>query len=233
MINPMKKLVTFFATFFFSVFFSQDVFLRKIVDINQNSKDKFLYALDSITSNSKFLGELEVIGSSSDNQIAFTKIYNKAKEIGANSYSIKKFENIDGSLQSLDTSHYKLNLYYTPSTDFVFNTKQVYIFGNANKPQKIRIDNTNLELNESSYITKELLSGQSIAISTRKFLGSTIHYTSEASKFPAYFQISGFKIQEGSPSNSGLIFKSSDIVKLDTSYGQFLSIIFQKSIPNN
>ena len=87
----MKKLFSTFLLFSFAnLFFSQEVYLRKIVDINKDSKDKVLLAMPQAQSTSKLLGEIEVIGFSENDQNTFKLIYNKAKEIGANTYVLKK-----------------------------------------------------------------------------------------------------------------------------------------------
>lgn len=212
--------VNFFFLFFLQTYSAQEVYLRKIADINKIGNDKFLYNTPEKLNTSQYLGELEVVGIARNNQELFTKIYNKAKEIGANSYSLKNFENIDGTLQDIDVSHFKLNLYYTPSQDIVQNSTIIYILSN-NTPKKIRINRSDVNLNSDTYIKKTLLPGDELTISTIKLLGSTIKISTNNQKLPQYFQVLGFNIKE----NDGISLKSGDIKKLDTSYGQFLVLI--------
>jgi hypothetical protein len=164
---------------------------------------------------------LEVIGNPTDTQELFKKIYNKAKEIGANTYSIKRFENVDGGYQEVDLSHFKLNLYNTPTEEISQNNGMIYIVSDS-KSHQIRINNDNVTLQENTYFGKKLLPYESITISTKKLLGSTIRYTN-SNQENVYFQISGFSIK----ANGVINLKSGDVTKLDTSYGQFLVSIFQ------
>ncbi len=225
----MKKLFSTFLLFFFAnLFFSQEVYLRKIVDINKDSKDKVLLAMPQAQSTSKLLGEIEVIGFSENDQNTFKLIYNKAKEIGANTYVLKKFENIDGSLQDLDPSHYKLNLYYTPIQDVKTNPNLIHIISSSKKDQKIRINDRTQSLPSRTYLVKNLSPGEALSLSTRKLLGSSVKYINDETKSPAYFQISGFSLHEDAYGNAGLVLKSGDINKLDQSYGQFLTTIYQE-----
>lgn len=219
----MGNKIIFALTFVFSILTikAQEVYLRKIYNIEKEQKDKFLYSLEKVGENSKILGELEVIGNPTDTQELFKKIYNKAKEIGANTYSIKRFENVDGGYQEVDLSHFKLNLYNTPTEEISQNNGMIYIVSDS-KSHQIRINNDNVTLQENTYFGKKLLPYESITISTKKLLGSTIRYTN-SNQENVYFQISGFSIK----ANGVINLKSGDVTKLDTSYGQFLVSIFQ------
>ncbi|MBS1572649.1 MAG: hypothetical protein JST62_09670 [Bacteroidetes bacterium] len=219
----MGNKIIFALTFVFSILTikAQEVYLRKIYNIEKEQKDKFLYSLEKVGENSKILGELEVIGNPTDTQELFKKIYNKAKEIGANTYSIKRFENVDGGYQEVDLSHFKLNLYNTPTEEISQNNGMIYIVSDS-KSHQIRINNDNVTLQENTYFGKKLLPSESITISTKKLLGSTIRYTN-SNQENVYFQISGFSIK----ANGVINLKSGDVTKLDTSYGQFLVSIFQ------
>ena len=97
---------------------------------------------------------MEVIGNPTDTQELFKKIYNKAKEIGANTYSIKRFENVDGGYQEVDLSHFKLNLFYTPAEEISQNNSMIYIISDSKK-HLIRINNNNVNLQENTYFAKK------------------------------------------------------------------------------
>ena len=207
---------------------AQEVYLRKIADIEKNSTDKFLFAISQPGNNSKYLGEVEVIGFTDNDQKIFTQIYNKAKEIGANTYTLKRFENIDGTLQDFDPSHYKLSMYCTPASEIKENTQKVFVISSPQKPMSIRLNSDKVDLPPRTFKAVDLLPGNQLTISTRKFLGSSIKYLNDNSQYPAYFQVEGFSIKENSYGEAGLRLKSGDIMKLDTSYGKFLTTIYQE-----
>ncbi|MBS1548563.1 MAG: hypothetical protein JSS94_01675 [Bacteroidetes bacterium] len=224
----MKLKPLFFCVFLmcFLHLNAQEVFLRTMKDIQKEHKDSFLYALDSATADAQFLGELEVIGLGTDTQKSFVAIYNKAKEIGANTYVVRRFENIDGSFQDFDPTHFKLNLYYTPADKITQHPNRVFVISSSDKPQKIRLNDDLLEINPQHYLLRTLQPGQSLKIATRKILGSSIHHTADA-KQASYYQVFGFSMKKGTYGSEGLLFKTGDVQKLDASYGQFLVTIFQ------
>ena len=114
----MKKSILLFLVILSQLVFAQNVILNKVEKTHSNS-DKFFYKINSETVSAEYLGELEVQGFSDDDVNVFGMVYKKAKEIGANAFSWKPFESIDGTTQTFDPIHYKLNLYYLPQTDFL------------------------------------------------------------------------------------------------------------------
>lgn len=219
----MNKL--FSAGFLFCTVFSsaQLVTLSKIETSVQNN-DKFLYQINP-SQQATYLGEVEVDGFSNNDVAVFSKIYEKAKSIGANAFAYQPFPSISEEQPAFNPTHYKLSLYHT--NDFPKEDNTVYVIATGNKPQKINISGQNITLQPRSYIKIQLTSP--IYITTRKILGARINLTPKEKQPVQYFQISAFKISsDKSGYQGGLNIKSGDIIGIEKSYAQFLTTIYKE-----
>ncbi|MET3539146.1 hypothetical protein [Chryseobacterium limigenitum] len=223
----MKNLGIIIFVFFVQFFSAQNVYLTKVEKTHDNT-DKFLYRISEEVKQAELLGEVEVQGFSKDYAGVFSLIYKKAKEIGANAFSLKPFENIDGSPQAFNPSNYKLALYYIPKEKFLNQKGNIYLFASSDKDQKISINKTDYLLSPRSYIIIKTVPGEVYAISTKKLLGSTIKLQPKAEEENQYFQISATKIKSDETGVGGLNLKSGDIIGLEKSYAEFLSTIYNK-----
>ena len=221
----MKNVITVFALFLINISFAQNVLLNKVEATGKNT-DKFLYKINPDSVKSQYLGEIEVQGFSGNDTAVFDLIYKKAKSIGANAFSYKPFNSIDGILEKLNPTHYLLNLYEVKRDDFPDRSNLLYVISSAPKMQKISINDKVIELPVRSYNLKKLLPGEIYTISTRKFLGSSVKVISDKYENGQYFQISSFKVNSNSYGKAGINIKTGDILKLEKSYGDFLSIIY-------
>ena len=223
----MKNLGIIIFVFFVQFFSAQNVYLTKVEKTHDNT-DKFLYRISEEVKQAELLGEVEVQGFSKDDTEVFSLIYKKAKEIGANAFSLKPFENIDGSPQAFNPSNYKLALYYIPKEKFLNQKGNIYLFASSDKDQKISINKKDYLLSPRSYIIIKTVPGEVYAISTKKLLGSTIKLQPKAEEENQYFQISATKIKSDETGVGGLNLKSGDIIGLEKSYAEFLSTIYNK-----
>lgn len=206
---------------------AQNVYLSKVEKTNNNT-DKFLYKKESTSTESIYLGEAEVQGFSKDDTAVFSMIYKKAKEIGANTFELKPFENIDGSPQPFNPANYKLALYYTPKEKIAPQHGELYIFASSEKDQKISINRKDYTITPRSFLKLKTVSGEIYTISTRKLLGSTIKIQPKAGEDTLYFQISSVKVKPDTSGVGGLNLKSGDIIGLEKSYAEFLSLIYKE-----
>ncbi|WP_185288791.1 hypothetical protein [Chryseobacterium lactis] len=206
---------------------AQNVYLSKVEKTNNNT-DKFLYKKESTSTESIYLGEAEVQGFSKDDTAVFSMIYKKAKEIGANTFELKPFENIDGSPQPFNPANYKVALYYTPKEKIAPQHGELYIFASSEKDQKISINRKDYTITPRSFLKLKTVSGEIYTISTRKLLGSTIKIQPKAGEDTLYFQISSVKVKPDTSGVGGLNLKSGDIVGLEKSYAEFLSLIYKE-----
>ena len=223
----MKNLVLSICLVAANFAFAQNVILNKVAKTSDNT-DKFLYKINPSQTNAEYLGELEVQGFSNNDVEVFGKIYKKAKEIGANSFSFQPFENIDQTVNEIDPANYKLNLYYISQDQLPKEDNTIYIISSANRSQKISYNKETIEFQPRTFIKKTLQPEQIYTISTKKLLGSTIKLAAKVGQPAQYFQLSSAKISTNSYGDAGINLKSGDITLLEKSYGEFLTTIYKE-----
>lgn len=223
----MKNLAIVIFVLATQFFAAQNVYLTKVEKTNDNT-DKFLFKIKEEIKVAQYLGEVEVQGFSKDDAAIFSLIYKKAKEIGANTFSLQPFENVDGSPQAFNPANYKLNLYYLPKEKLISQTGYLYLFASSDRDQKISINRKDYNLSPRSFLKIETVPGDVYTISTRKLLGSTIKLQPKQGEVNQYFQISALKVKSDTSGVGGLNLKSGDIIGLEKSFGEFLSLIYSK-----
>lgn len=222
----MKKTLFLSMIFLGQILFSQNVVLNKVVKSHTNS-DKILYKIVPDTVTSEYLAELEIQGFSHDDAKVFGMIYKKAKEVGANAFSYQPFETIDGQTGKFDPLHYKLNLYYVATNDFPKENNTVYLIASPYKKQKIAINDEDIVFQPRTYTKRELTAGEIYTISTKKLLGSAIKLSAQENQPVQHFQFSAFSLNSNPNGSAGINLKSGDITKLERSYADFLTTIYQ------
>ncbi len=220
----MRKLLYLISVFIFQFFYLQSVTLNKVEKTNEN-KDKFLYRIAEI-SHSEYLGEILVNGFSNDDVRIFGEVYKKAKQIGANSFSLKPIENVDGSFQKFDPGYYMLNLYYTEPGEIRGENNVAYLVSAADKRQKIAIDSQPVEMQPRHYLKLKLKDQEVMTVSTRKLLGSTVKLSGKEDQPALYFSLTNFNIRSNDSIYGGINLKSGDITGLEKSFGMFLTTIY-------
>ncbi|ALR32419.1 molecular chaperone GroES [Chryseobacterium sp. IHB B 17019] len=228
----MKKIIFTVFVFLMHFFNAQNVYLTKVEKTKENT-DKFLYKIESEIKGAEYLGEIEVQGFSKDDAEVFSLIYKKAKEIGANSFSLKPFENVDGSPQNFNPANYRLNLYFLPKDKLINQTGSLYLFASSEKEQKIALNKKDYTISPRSYLIIKTIPGEVYTISTKKLLGSTIKIQPKKNSSNQYFQISATKVKSDDTGTGGLNLKSGDIIGLEKSYAEFLSTIYNKENQSN
>lgn len=222
----MKKFLFLNIIFLSTFFFAQNVALNKVVKTHSN-EDKVFYKINPETTSAEYLGEVEVQGFSDSDAKVFGMIYKKAKEIGANAFAFLPFEEVDGTLSKFDQSHYKFSLYYLPSSDFPKEDNTVYFISSPYKKQTISINKEKIVFEPRTFTELKLAPGEIYTISTRKLLGSSIKIAAQQNQPVQYFQLSGLSVNSNEYGNPGINLKSGDIIRLEQSYAQFLTTIYQ------
>ena len=222
----MKKFLFLYLILTSSSFFAQNVLLNKVVKSHPND-DKVFYKINPELVSAEYLGEVEVQGFSNDDAKVFGMIYKKAKEVGANAFSYKAFDEVDGSLSKFDPAHYKLSLYYVLSSDFPKEDNTVYFISSPFKKQTISINSEKMVFEPRTFTDLSLTTGEIYTVSTRKLLGSNIKIAAQPNQPVQYFQLSGFAVNSNQSGNPGINLKSGDIIRLEQSYAQFLTTIYQ------
>lgn len=223
----MKKFLFLNLIVLSTFFFAQNVALTKVVKSHVN-EDKIFYKINPERTSAEYLGEVEIQGFSNDDAQVFGMIYKQAKEIGANAFAFLPFEEVDGALSKFDPVHYKLSLYYLPSSDFPKEENTVYFISSPFKKQTISINKENITFEPRTFTELKLAAGEVYTISTRKLLGSSIKIAGQENQPVQYFQLSGASVNSNADGNPGINFKSGDIMRLEQSYAQFLTTIYQK-----
>jgi len=221
----MKKTLSLLAMMSVLMFFSQNVILSKVDKISDN-KDKIFYKINPEVIKADYLGEILVNGFNNDDVTVFDAIYKKAKEIGANTFALKKIEGLEE--EAFNPNHYFLNLYYVPSELIPQEYNTLYIISSAGKDQKLSINNEKLVLLERHFIKKIFSPGEVVNVSTRKFLGSGIKVMGKDQHPAQYLQVSNFNIKENQSIYGGINIKSSDIIGVERSYADFLTTIYEE-----
>lgn len=222
------KIVSFLSFLFLSqIYFAQNVILSKIVKSNSNA-DKIFYKIDKGNTAAEYLGELEVQGFSDDDVKVFGMIYKKAKEIGANAFSYEPFQTIDDVAPQFNAANYKLNLYHLPAADFPKEDNVIYLIASPYKSQKISVDRKNVVFEPRTFTKRTLAAGEIYNISTRKIFGSSVQLSGEENQPVQYFQFSAFSVNSNPYGTAGINLKSGDITRLERSYGQFLTMIYEE-----
>ena len=219
----MKKILSIFVVFSALILNAQEVLLNKVVKTSENS-DKFFYVISPQQTNAEYLGEMQVRGYSTDDAEIFSMIYKKAKQVGANAFALKPIENVDGSFQKFNPSNYFINLYYVPKDDLAPSKGKIFVFAGSDKVQKISVNEENFNLSPRSFLELNARINETNSISTKKFLGSTLRLSFSETQDSGYFQVKPFSIK----GNYGLNFKSGDIIGLEQSFANFLSLIYTK-----
>lgn len=208
------------------IIFAQNVILNKVIKTHTND-EKILYKINPDSVSAEYLGELEVQGFSDDDAAVFGMVYKKAKSIGANAFSYLPFETIDGAIPKLDFAHYKLNLYYVSQNEFPKEDNVIYLISSPYKKHTISVNDQKIVFEPRTFRKMKLEPGSITTVSTRKFLGSSIKLSAQQNQPVQYFQLSGFSVNSNQNGNAGINLKSGDITRLEQSYAQFLTTIYQ------
>lgn len=218
----MKKYSALILIFLLNGLSAQYITLSKAIKTSDN-KDRFFYRIDPATANAEYLGEVEVQGFSNNDAETFRQIYTKAKTIGANSFSLRKSENLDGQI-TFNPAHYFLDLYYT--ADIPRQENLIFVISSASKPQNIKFNNKTVTLLPRTYVRHPLTEGLSLSVG--RLLGSRITLSPKQNQPEQYFQLvpAGIRADQSGP--GGLNLKSGDIILLEKSYAEFLTTIYQE-----
>ena len=222
----MRKLFFIILLLCFQLFYLQEVTLNKVDKVNDN-KEKIFYSISDV-SKSEYLGEVLVNGFSKDDVKMFGEIYKKAKQIGANTFSLKPIEKIDGTFQQFDPAYYILNLYYTKSNDITAEDNVAFLISSSDNNQKISVNNKILEIYPRSFLKLQLRIDEVLTVSTRKLLGSSVKLSGKDGQPSLYFSLSNFKIRTNDSIYGGINLKSGDIIGLEKSFGMFLTTIYSE-----
>ena len=224
----MKIRITLLLFLFIKLCFAQNVVFNKIETTFPNT-DKFLYKIKNGNPEAKFLAEIEVQGYSNDHVDTFKKIVAKAKEVGANAFAYQPFLKIDMNENHFDLANFKINLYHLDKNLFPDTNNQVVLIASANKDQKLSWNKEKILLKENSFVKLKMLPGEIYTLSTRNLFGSSVKISYNNDQQIQYFLISAFKVKSDKSGVGGLNLKSGDIISIDSSFGDYLTLVLQNN----
>ena len=225
----MKVKIALILFFLVHIIPAQNVIFNKIESTVANT-DQFLYLINTENTEAKFLAEIEVQGYSNDHVETFKKIVSKAKEVGANAFAYQPFLKLDENDTQIDLTHYKLNLYYLDKELFPnTNNNEVVLIASATHEQKLKWNDEKISLPENSFLRFKLIPGEVYSLSTRNLFGSTVKLSYNKTQKIQYFLISAFNVKIDKSGVGGLNLKSGDIIPIDRSFGDFLTIVMQNA----
>jgi hypothetical protein len=223
----MKKYVLGLGVFAMSFASAQNVIWNKVVKSHENT-DRVLYKIDPTADKAEYLGEIEVQGFSDNDAEVFGMIYKKAKEIGANAFAYKPFESVDGKQAKFDPYNYRLSFYHLPQDAFPKEDGVLYIFAPPAQDQNISFNKETLKFKPRSFTKRKLKEGEIYTLSTRKLLGSSVKLAASANQPVQHFQLHAFQVQSNPYGEAGISLKSGDVVKLERSFAEFLTVIYRE-----
>lgn len=222
----MKKIVIFCLLSFVSFGFSQNVELLNPTQ-RLEATDDLLYRIKSFE-DAVYLGELKVNPTTGDDFKLFSDVYHQAKSIGANAYIVED-EQINGK-SSANDEPFILKLFYLSPEKFKEKRNMLFLFGSSKKDIKIRINDKKGIINAKSYYVIPLQAGQEYKIATRQLLGTSMRFVTSENDKNKYYKITTINFL---PQNGNLSFKSSDIISIERSFADFLTVIYQKEFFTN
>ncbi len=221
----MRKLICLSAVIAVHWAFGQNVIWNKVVKSREGA-EKELYRINPEISKAEYLGEVEVQGFSTDDAKVFGLIYKKAKEIGANAFSWRPYEAIDGKVQKFDAWNYRISLYYLPTDQIPEEKGLLYIYAPPAQDQSISLNKENIKFKERTYTVRKLTDGETYTLSTRKLLGSSVKFKADVKQPSQYLQLQAFQVQSAPYGEAGINLKSGDIIRLERSFADFLSLVY-------
>ena len=219
----MKNRIWTLVTLLPLTIFAQAVNLTEAKTTNENN-DQRLYKLEEAT-NAQYLGKIEILGPLENGPTAFQKFYQKARSLGANAFVFHAKKNLDN--QDVVSNTREVSLYYSQTLPENANS---YLVFNDSKAKEILVNGAKVAIPQTSYYEGKIADGETNYIATKKFLGSRINlYYNEGQPQQNFQVISGGVRSDKSGVTGGLILKTGDLVLLERSYANFLSMFFLKS----
>lgn len=203
--------------------FAQAVNLTEAKTTNENN-DQRLYKLEQ-ANDAQYLGKIEILGPLENGPAAFQKFYQKARSLGANAFIFQSKKNLEN--QEVVSNTREIALYYSQTLPENANS---YLVFNDSKGKEILVNGEKVSIPQASYYEGKIVEGESNYIATKKFLGSRVNlYYKEGQPQQNFQVISGGVRSDKSGVTGGLILKTGDLIVLERSYANFLSMFFLKS----
>lgn len=159
----------------------------------------------------------------------FNTFWQKANELGANSFRIEDVKN-DNDTITIEISVYNLTDVQLDKMIKLYPTNMVYVIGDIDKsqtPKKIKFNNENIELAPMEFIAYQNEIGKDAILSIGGFLGAKVYIKGQDNRLPKHFSLSGFgvgpdRVNPGRYNEIAISFNTGRIYPVDLNFGQFL-----------
>lgn len=228
--KKISKGLLILFTFLSVISYAQEV---RIIDKNDNpnkaiNSDAFDYIDNGYElQEDKYIATLNGFVVNSGKSILsnlFNSFWQKANELGANSFRIENVKNAS------DTIYIEISVYNLTDVQFeemvkLYPTNMVYVIGDIDKrqtPKKIKFNNVKLELAPMEYIAYQNEIGQEAILSIGGFLGAKVWIKGQENRRPKHLSFSGFGVGPGRYDEISISFNTGRIYPVDLNFGQFL-----------
>ena len=154
----------------------------------------------------------------------FNTFWQKANELGANSFRIEDVKN-DNDTIAIEISVYNLTDVQFDEMVKLYPTNMVYVIGDIDKrqtPKKIKFNNEKLELAPMEFIAYQNEIDKDAILSIGGFLGAKVWIKGQENRLPKHLSLSGFGVGPGRYNEISISFNTGRIYPVDLNFGQFL-----------
>ncbi len=154
----------------------------------------------------------------------FNSFWQKANELGANSFRIEDVKNDNDTIE-IEISVYNLTDIKFDAMVKLYPTNMVYVIGDIDKrqtPKKIKFNNEKLELAPMEFIAYQNEIDKDAILSIGGFLGAKVWIKGQENRLPKHLSLSGFGVGPGRYDEISISFNTGRIYPVDLNFGQFL-----------
>jgi hypothetical protein len=176
-----------------------------------------------------------VVNSKESVFILFYRFWQKANELGANSFLIEKVKN------NSDTIYVELSIYNIGESEMqknydLYPKNMVYVIGDIDKrktTKKIKFNKEKMILAPMEFISYQNKIDEYAILGIGGFFGAKVKIKGKDSRLPEYLSLNGFGVGPGNYNQISISFNTGRIYPVDLNFGQFLiHILTEKKIPS-
>lgn len=223
------KLSVFFLFFSFALY-GQHV---SVVDINESGipasePEAFDFIhIDYELSNENLIATLHGVVTDSEKAILsdlFNAFWDKANELGANSFRWEKGERVGDSI-AVEISIFNLNDAEFDEMAALYPSNMVYILGDISKKQKtrkIKFNGEKIRLGPMEYIAYQNQVGEKAILKIGGLLGAKVWIGGKENRPPSFYSLSSFGVGPSMQGQVGLSLNTGRIYPAELNFGYFL-----------
>jgi hypothetical protein len=165
-----------------------------------------------------------VVNSKESVFILFYRFWQKANELGANSFLIDKVEN------NSDTINVELSIYNIGESEIqknfdLYPKNMVYVIGDIDQrktAKKIKFNKEKMILAPMEFISYQNKIDEYAILSIGGFFGAKMRIKGKENRLPEHLSLHGFEVGPGNYNQISISFNTGRIYPVDLNFGQFL-----------